>query len=371
MRIGYDAKRIFHNNTGLGNYGRDLVRILSATHHIKQFALFNTKKTNTAHKKVVLDKSIIIYPKGLFWRVFPSLWRLIGQWKQIKYNKVDVYHGLSGEIPIQIRSSNIPKIVTIHDLIFLSHPQYYNFFDKIIYKLKFKYAAKKANHVIAISEQTKKDIVNYFKIDKNKISVIYQGCNAAFKKQYSSEELVALKQKFKLPEEFILNVGTLQERKNALTIIKAIKGTSYTTVLVGGEKKYAKKIHQYIAKNNLHHQVIFIKNVSSKELAMIYQNATIFCYPSICEGFGIPIIEALYSKLPVIVTKDGCFPEAAGPDSYYVNPLNIKEIKMAITELFENPDRRAKMAEKGYEYVQQFSDENVAHNLIKFYKSIN
>ena len=369
MRIGYDAKRIFHNNTGLGNYGRDLVRILSSTPYIKQFALFNTKKSNLEHK-VVLDKSTIIYPKGWFWKTFPSLWRLFGQWKQINNNKVDVYHGLSGEIPIQVRNSSIPKIVTIHDLIFLSHPQYYNFFDKIIYKLKFKYAVNTANHVIAISEQTKKDIVNYLKIDENKITVIYQGCNAVYKKQYSSKELLVVRQKFKLPQQFILNVGTLQERKNALTLIKAIKNTNYNLVLVGSEKRYAKKLHYYIAQNNLHNQVIFIKNVSSKELAMIYQNASVFCYPSICEGFGIPIIEALYSKLPVIITKGGCFPEAAGPDSYYVDPLNIQEIKTAITELFENPDQRKKMAEKGYEYVQQFSDENVAHNLIRFYKSI-
>ncbi|WP_350287505.1 glycosyltransferase family 1 protein [uncultured Croceitalea sp.] len=369
MRIGYDAKRIFHNNTGLGNYGRDIVRILNTNPAIEHFFLFNTKKSNLEHK-VILDKATIVYPKGWFWKVFPSLWRLTGQWKQIISSNVDYYHGLSGEIPIQLKKNGIFKIVTIHDLIFLSHPHYYNFFDRIIYKLKFQYAVNSADHIIAISEQTKNDIVQFLNVDESKISVVYQGCNRVYKQTYTIKEKERTKEKFKLPDEYILNVGTIQERKNALSLVKAIADTDYHLVLVGKEKAYAKKLHQYIAKNNLSNQVFFLKDVGAEELAIIYQNATVFCYPSICEGFGIPIIEALYSNLPVITTKGGCFPEAAGPDSVFINPTNIDSIKAALASLYENPEKRKSMATKGYEYVQRFSDENVADNLLKLYKSI-
>ncbi|MEM8928115.1 MAG: glycosyltransferase family 1 protein, partial [Bacteroidota bacterium] len=367
-RIGYDAKRIFHNQTGLGNYGRDIIRILTKHSKVSAFYLFNTKKSRL-ETLVAMERTKIVYPMGI-WKNFTSLWRLFGQWRQIKRLKLDGYHGLSGEIPIQIKRSDIPKIVTIHDLIFLSHPHFYNIWDRIIYRFKFQYAVNVANHVIAISEQTKLDIIKFFKIRAHKITVIYQGCNEAFKKEYSKEELEATRIKFGLPKEYIINVGTIQERKNVLSLVKAIKGTPYHLVLVGREKSYAAKVHQYIQKNRLTNQVIFLKGIDVNELAMTYQNATVFCYPSVCEGFGIPIIEAMYSKIPVIVTRGGCFPEAAGPDAIYIEPYDIEDIRTKLHWVFSQPEERKLIAMKGYTYVQRFSDKNVDKVLMKLYKSV-
>ena len=368
MKIGYDAKRIFHNRTGLGNYGRDVIRILTEHSPVSEFHLFNTKKSSL-EPLVALTRAQIVYPTGL-WKSFTSLWRLFGQWRQIKHLKLDGYHGLSGEIPIQIKKNNIPKIVTIHDLIFLSHPHFYNIWDRIIYRFKFKYAVKTANHIIAISEQTKLDIIKFFKARAEKITVIYQGCNDAFKRKYSKEELQSIREKFNLPHEYIINVGTIQERKNALSLVKAIKGTSYHLVLVGGEKSYAKKLHLYIRRNQLEKQVTFLKGIKVNELAMTYQNATAFCYPSVCEGFGIPIIEAMYSRIPVIVTRGGCFPEAAGPDAIYIEPYDVDGIREKLHWIFSHPEEREFLAEKGYRYVQRFSDENVGQSLLELYKSV-
>ena len=369
MKIGFDAKRIFHNRTGLGNYGRDIVRILTPYSSLNRFYLFNTSSSNLENL-VNLEKSYIVYPNHWLWRAFPSLWRLFGQWKQIEALNLTAYHGLSGEIPIQIKKNTIPKIVTIHDLIFLSHPHFYNIWDRIIYTLKFRYAVKKADHVIAISQQTKWDVMKFFKVSADKITVIYQGCNNAFKKTYAKEVLLDTRTRLNLPKEYIINVGTIQERKNALTLVKAVRDTSYNLVLVGGEKSYSFKIHEYVRKYNLLHQVIFLKNVTVEELAMTYQNATVFCYPSVCEGFGIPIIEAMYSKIPVIVTKGGCFSEAAGPSARYIEPYDIKGIRAELDCLFSNPELRKELAEAGYQYVQRFSDKNVGDNLLNLYKKI-
>ena len=369
MRIGYDAKRIFHNRTGLGNYGRDIIRILNEYTPIEEFFLFNTRRA-AVDSFVPSVKTTVVYPKNWFWKTFPSLWRLFGQWKQIKSHKLSGFHGLSGEIPIQFWEYGIPKIVTIHDLIFLSHPQYYKVWDRIIYKLKFRYAVKMADHVIAISEQTKSDIITYFKTDPNKITVIYQGCNDAYKQSYSTQEREAVRKKHGLPSKYIINVGTLQERKNVLPLIKAIHGTDYHLVLIGKNKKYAKKLYSYVEKNALQNQVSFLKNIDVKELAILYQNATVFCYPSICEGFGIPIIEAMYSRTPVIVTKGGCFPEAAGPDAIYIDPKKVADIKEKLEWIFNNPEERKRIAEKGYTYVQRFSDDKVGENLMNLYKAI-
>ena len=369
MRIGYDAKRIFHNKTGLGNYGRDIVRILNKESTVAEFFLFNTKKSKL-ESRVSLKKSTIVYPNNLLWKTFPSLWRLIGQWQQIKSRKVNLYHGLSGEIPIQIKKNIIPKIVTIHDLIFLTHPHYYNFLDRIIYRLKFKYAVKRSDKIVAISEQTKKDIVTYFKINPDKIKVIYQGCNQAFKESYSEKAKDKVLHKYNLEEGYILNVGTLQERKNALAVIKAVHGTKMHLVLVGSAKRYAKQLEHYIEEHQLKNQVTFIQNIAVEELAMLYQKAGVFCYPSICEGFGIPIIEALYSKIPVVVTKGGCFPEASGPGAIYIDPRSPQEIRAKLIWLAENPLERKKMVEAGFNYVQKFSDKEVAKNLMNLYTSL-
>ncbi|WP_299429678.1 glycosyltransferase family 1 protein [uncultured Maribacter sp.] len=370
MKIGFDAKRIFHNNTGLGNYGRDILRILHEYTPINEFILYNTKKPK-AYKIPKYQKINIQYPEKWLWKLFPSLWRLTGVKHQIKKDKLNIYHGLSGEIPKGISKKNTITIVTIHDLIFLSHPHYYSFFDRLIYKSKFKYAAKNAHKIIAISEQTKRDIIKYFDIKTDDIKVIYQGCNTAFKKEYSKEAQNKVKDKYQLPEKYILNVGTLQERKNALSIVKAIKDTNIQLVLIGGEKKYAKSIHAYIKNNQLENQIYFLKNVEVKELAIIYQLASIFCYPSICEGFGIPIIEAMYSKTPVITSTGNCFSEAGGPNSIYVSALDSLALKKEILFLYKNPDACNEIAKKSYEYVQRFNDENVAKNIFELYNSVS
>ena len=369
MIIGYDAKRIFHNNTGLGNYGRDVIRILHQYTPISEYILYNTKPSKI-ERVSILENILIRYPNNWFWKKFSSLWRLGAVTQQIIKDQVDIYHGLTGEIPAGLKKHNIKTVVTIHDLIFFSHPHYYSFFDRIIYSKKFKHAAVNSDAIIAISEQTKRDIIKYLKVDESKITVVYQGCNDAFKQVYSPAEKEAVRKKYGLPEEFILNVGTLQERKNALSIVHAVHGTPHFLVLIGGEKEYAKKIHAYVEQHGLEKQVLFLKNINVNELAIIYQLATIFCYPSICEGFGIPIIEALFSKTPVITSFGSCFPEAAGPNSIYVDPLDVDSLRKEFLRLFTDNKLRKTIAEKGYVFVQKFTDPKVAENVYQVYSTL-
>lgn len=369
MKVGFDAKRIFHNNTGLGNYGRDVIRILHEHTPIDKFILYNTKSSKIDRLKI-LDRILVRYPYNFFWKMFSSLWRLGPVTKQIAEDGVQIYHGLSGETPAGLKERGIVSLVTIHDLIFLSHPQYYFWFDRLVYSRKFKHAAKNAKKVIAISQQTKRDIIKYLDIEADKISVVYQGCNKAYKISYEQSQMQEVSEKYELPERFILNVGTLQERKNALTIVKAITNSNHTLVLVGGEKKYALRIHAYIKKNGLQNQVKFLKNVPVEDLAIIYQLATVFCYPSICEGFGIPIIEAMFSRTPVITSKGSCFPEAGGPTSIYIEPEDHKMLREKIDLLYEDSILCQQMIEGGLEYVQKFTDQRVANNVFDVYREI-
>ncbi len=369
MKAGFDAKRIFHNDTGLGNYGRDVIRVLHAYTPIDHLVLYNTKPSNKERLEK-LERVNIKYPKIRFWKYFSSIWRLGPMVKQIAADDIDIFHGLSGETPKGLRKKGICSVVTIHDLIFLSHPQFYSLFDRIIYKKKFQHATKSADIIIAISQQTKSDIIKYLHIDPNKIRVVYQGCNEAYKRKYSVAQKQLVIKKYKLPQSFILNVGTLQERKNALVIVKAILGTDIKLVLVGGEKRYAKRVHAYIDKNGMHDQVIFLKNVPVDDLAIIYQLAIVFCYPSICEGFGIPIIEAMYSNTPVITSKGNCFPEAGGPSSLYIDPHDAAGLRQNLQLLLRNVDLRNKMVEEGNSYVLKFNDKHVAQNVFDVYRQV-
>jgi glycosyltransferase involved in cell wall biosynthesis len=366
MRIGFDAKRFFHNKTGLGNYSRSLVKILSDGYPGNEYLLFNPKKISKFTLQNYNLNVIEIIPTNFLHKKLRSLWRLIFISNEIKNYNIKIYHGLSGELPLGL-NNKIKKIVTIHDLIFIRYPKLYNFFDRKIYFWKFKFAANKADIVIAISEQTKKDIVEFLNINPKKIKVVYQGCQDVFKKEYTFDEKKVVAEKYNLPEKFILNVGTIEERKNLLTIVKSIKDIDIPLVIIGKKTSYYNEIQQYIIVHEMEERVFHLSKLDTIELAIIYQLATIFVYPSIFEGFGIPIIEALYSKTPVITTNSGVFPEAGGPHSIYINPINIEELAEKIILLLNNEVLRNEIADKGYKFVQKFNDKSIADQLMNCY----
>ena len=366
MKIGYDAKRAFENQTGLGNYSRDLINTYSLLNPKFQILLFASKIFQ--NKRLDFLKSRynikIVKPKNFFYQFFQSIWRSFGILIDLKKEKVDIFHGLSHEIPFGIDKTKIKTVVTIHDLIFLRLPQYFNIFDRLIYYHKVKYACKRSDKIIAISNQTKSDIMKYFKIDSKKIEVVYQSCNSIFKSQKKN----IIKKDLGLPKNYILYVSSIEERKNLLTLIKALNVMkSKNLVVVGDGKGYKEKCVDYIKNNNLQKRIYFKHNLNLEEIAIAYRNASILVYPSIYEGFGIPILEALYSKIPVITTKGGCFEEAGGTHTKYVNTKNTDEIVSAIKEIEDNPDIRKEMIDNGYAHAKTFCDKSVNEKLNNIY----
>ncbi|MFP8892729.1 glycosyltransferase family 1 protein [Chryseobacterium cucumeris] len=364
MKIAFDAKRFFHNTSGLGNYSRDLVRILSEYEPENEYLLLNKNKSERG--KDILERPNVHFietSKGNFSRQ-------LKMGKDAQKQDSDIFHGLSGELPLKWDSKPIKKVVTIHDLIFVRYPQYYSFFDRKIHFWKFKKAVDTADKIIAISEQTKRDIIQYLKVSETKIEVIYQGCHHAFKEQQSPELMKAVKEKFKLPERFVLNVGTIEDRKNLLNVVKAINGTEIPLVVVGRKTGYYQKIERFLKRNKMEKQVLFLEGVSMDELACLYKLADIFVYPSFFEGFGIPVIEALFSKTVVVTSNTSCLPEAGGKDSVYINPDNDLDIRAKLKFLWENESERKRREEKGFEFVQKFNDEPIAKELINFYQKI-
>ena len=169
----------------------------------------------------------------------------------------------------------------------------------------------------------------------------------------------------------MLYVGTIEERKNLLTILEALNELpEQKLVVIGNGKSYKTKCLKYVSKHNLSNRVLFMTNIKIEELAAIYQTAEMLIYPSIFEGFGIPILEALFSKTPVITSKGSCFSEAGGKNSIYINPLSKDEIKEAVLKIQSSPELKAKMKEEGFKYAQEFTDVKIAKQLMQVYKSI-
>lgn len=371
MNIGYDAKRIVLNATGLGNYGRTLVNdmttvIPSDTRlflYAPSYGREELRRQVSPHENVVFK-----YPDCKF---FKSLWRTHGIVSSLKRDNILLYHGLSGELPTGISKAGIKSIVTIHDLIFLRHPEYYNPIDVKLYKWKFHKTCAEANKIIAISECTKRDIIHFGGVDESKIEVIYQSCDTRFRHVVSREAKQQVKEKYRLPDRFVLSVGTIEPRKNALLIVKSLLSESLDkdihVVLVGRKTKYAQTIAHFASHNGLGERVHFLSGVPTEDLFAIYQQATCFAYPSRYEGFGIPVIEAVQSGLPVVAATGSCLEEAGGPHNLYVSPDNPREMSKAISFFMNNDDERLRRIELSKKYVERFEGSNVARQVWQLY----
>jgi glycosyltransferase involved in cell wall biosynthesis len=380
MNIGFEAKRAYTNNTGLGHYSRTLISSLATFYNKHQYFLFTPKQSslfNTAHFNNI--KTIV--PTSFPSNILKSVWRSNWIKKDLKNNDIQLYHGLSHEIPLGIQHTNIATVVTMHDLIFERYPEQYKPIDVRIYRAKFINACKNANKIIAISNQTKSDLIDLYKVDEQKIAICYQSCNTAFNKEIPKDELLRIKQLYNLPSEFFLYVGSIIERKNLLLICKALKllqqKINIPLVVIGDGGDYKKQVQQFIAKNGLDKHVIFLsdkfKNDSfrnASDFPAIYQQAIAMIYPSVYEGFGVPVLEALCSKLPVITSNVSCMPETGGNAALYVNPYKETELANAMEEICLNPTLRNSMIEKGILHATNFTQQKCASDVFNVYKQL-
>lgn len=370
MKIAFDAKRAFLNNSGLGNYARTLIKSLNDNYPTHNYTAFTTKTVENEFKKYCEShKNIsIVEPQFFIDKKLSSRWRSYGITPTLIEQGINVYHGLSNELPFNIRDFKGKKIVSIHDLIFLKFPSLYPYLDRKIYAKKFRHACDVADEIIAVSEETKRDISQLYFIPESKINVIYQSCDDSFYQTYTDSEKEQLIKKYKLPANYLLYVGTIEERKNLLTIAKSLlQLKDVPLVVVGKKKSYYNKVKDFLEKNKLENRVFFLENVSNDELPILYQLATIFIFPSIVEGFGIPILESLISKTPVITSQGSCFPEAGGPHSIYIDPKNADELSSQINTLLNSSEKRVEIAQKGYEYAKRFHPKVIASQLMEMY----
>ena len=375
LTIGFDAKRIMRNSTGLGSYGRTLVRDLAYLPESLRLRLYAPDKGHDHLRSQVegLPRISFCYPKaGSYLPFEKALWREHGVVKDLQKDKVQVFHGLSGELPRGIRKSGIRSVVTIHDLIFLRHPEFYPWIDAKIYAWKFRRTVKEADHIIAISECTKRDVLELGQVDPERVSVVYQSCAPRFTKEISPVEQEEMRLQYGLPKRFILNVGTIEQRKNILLAVKALPDlpADLSLVIIGRQTNYTNEVLDYVNTHDLSRRVFILHNVPDDHLPALYAQAEAFVYPSVYEGFGIPIIEAISSGLPVVACTGSCLEEAGGPDNLYVATNDPEAMAAAIRQVLKGaPDREERIV-RSREYIRRFEGNDVATQVLDIYRSL-
>lgn len=366
MIIGFDAKRIVRNGTGLGSYGRTLVNdLIRRGEKDVNLLLYAPDEGRNDLRSQIIEGARFCFPQGSPSSLRKAWWRSHGIVSNLVRDGVQVFHGLSGELPIGIRKSGIRSVVTIHDLIFIRHPEYYQWLDTKIYEWKFRQTLKEADCIIAISERTKRDIMELGHISDERIRVIYQSCSPRFSQTVDPSHVAAVRECYQLPDRFILNVGTIERRKNLRLAAEALSllPQDVHLVAVGRQTPYVKELPQ---SDRLH----LLSGVPDADLAVIYHLAEAFVYPSRYEGFGIPIIEAIAAGLPVVACTGSCLEEAGGPSCLYVDPDNVEAMADALSSVLKGASGRDTRIRKSQEFIQKFKGQDVAGQVLNIYRSL-
>ena len=373
MNIAFDAKRLFNNFTGLGNHSRTTIDILTRWFPQNNYFLYTPKikHCDATTRYLNLDGCIVRTPgKGQI----GALWRTFGEIDMMKKDRIDIFHGLSHEIPVGLHKAGIKSVVTIHDTAFKTFTDMYHWNDILIYDLKFKYSCKNSDRIIAISENTKRDIMNFYNVPEEKIDVVYQPVNDIYYTPISKESArKALSAD--IPDEYLLYVGSVNSRKNLLSIIKAIEllpqDLQIPLIIIGNGREYKQKVLEYISKHHIEKNIIWAGFTDITMLQAYYTCAKAFIYPSFYEGFGLPVVEAMLCGAPVISSTVSSLPEAAGPSSLLVDPNDVEELSHAISKVLTDDDLCNHMISSGMEYANNmFNPQKLANKLIETYDKL-
>lgn len=365
MHIGFDAKRYIHNATGLGNYSRTLV------HNLHRF--YGASIQTTLYSPSLLKSGAFAIPdfNDLAGSEIRSTQRVIGYKKRMHQDGIQLFHGLSNELPLRIRKANIPTVVTIHDVIYKTFPKDFKWLDRQIYHFKTLRACKEADIVVAISEATKRDLIEYLHVPAAKIQVLYQSINP-----HLEDQLIQTTALFPgVPTDYMLYVGTLNYRKNILGILDALGQLTRTSriplVIVGnGSKLMLETIHEKIEQYGLQQEIVVLGSVDNEALKSLYKQAKFTILPSFYEGFGIPILESLFAGTPVITSNVSSLPEVAGNCGLLVDPANVDEIAHAIQTFVEHTQQLDDCVDNIPEHITKFTGKNTSEKWFTLYQSL-
>jgi len=295
----------------------------------------------------------------------------VGLAQAIRHQHLPLYHGLSHELPIGIGRSGAVPVVTMHDAIFRRFPDHYPLVDRLVYDRKWRYSCQQAAQVVAISEHTRRDLMEFYQLPAERVRVIYQSVDERYQERAPTAAQQAVRQHHGLPGDYLLFVGSLTPRKNLLGLIKALMqlapGQRPPLVVVGQGHSYQRQMMALLHRKGMAREVFFRPEVADAELPALYAGALALVYPSLYEGFGLPIVEALSQGTPVITSQVSAMPEATGPGGMLIDPHQPASIAAAVEELVGDSTRAQQLAAAGATHIRRFAPRIIAEQWAQLY----
>ncbi|AEK19265.1 group 1 glycosyl transferase [Methanococcus maripaludis X1] len=358
--------------TGIGTYPYELIKNLPCNNN--EYLLIHGQKnkeiTKIINKKIGFEDIIITYPPIFLGKVIQKM-LLIPQY--LIKNNPDIIHDTYHFAPF-IFLKKFKKIITVYDISPILYPKTHKYSRVIMHKYFFPIILKSSDKIISISENTKRDIMDHFKIPEDKIKVIPLASNKNFKK-LDENDILKIKSKYNFEYPFILYVGTLEPRKNIPNLLKAFysikkQEITHKLVIAGGKGWKYQEIFKTIKKLNLQNDVIFTGYVPDEDLPGLYNAADLFVYPSLYEGFGLPPLEAMQCGTPVITSNTSSLPEVVGDAGIMINPYDVDELANKMYEVLTNEDLGNELSKQGIERAKLFSWKKCAEEHLKVYKEV-
>jgi len=381
MTIGIDIRMLARGaRTGVEEYTINLLsKMLCLDKNIKYKLFYN------GYRKTKLDYDWLKLPNvelaqfRMPNRILDFSFRFLNYPKADKLLKgIDLF--FSPHIFLSSVSKKCRTVVTFHDLSFEKYPEFYSIGKNYWHFLMSpKKQAKKADQIIAVSQSTKDDLVNLYKINPDKIKVIYSGVDPVSSIQYPVSSISEIKRKYSLPERYILYLGTLEPRKNIIGLIEAfeklntkyqIPNTKYKLVIAGARGWLYKDIFDAANNSFAKDNIIFTGFVDDCDKPILYSRAKLFVYPSFYEGFGFPPLEAMMRGIPVITSNFSSLPEAVGDAAVMVDPYNLDELAEAMEMVLTDNGLREILIKKGFERAKKFSWQKCAKETLGVLRSV-
>jgi len=374
LKIGIDGRAIYRSIDGIGRYSLNLIKGLASIDHKNQYIVF---KNRDADKKIVDAPNFTEVEVDFRHLSLRSLFYLPFFLKDFK---LDLFHSPFFICPIWGTGK---VILTVHDLMALSFQGFFSGRNILKEKLAYLYhrlfvplSINKAQRIIAVSENTKMALMHTLHIAPEMISVIYEAVDSNLPKNYSIAQLRSFRCRKSLPQKFLLYLGAMKPYKNIHLIISALKilkgkgALEHVLVIAGRKDRSFPSVYQEVKNKELLDDVVFLDYVSNDELFLLFKNADIFIFPSLCEGFGLPPLEAMSLGIPTIVSNISSLPEVVGNGAILVDPFNSQDLAQAILKITKDKDFRHALVKKGIERSKVFSWETTARKTLDIYNEI-
>ncbi len=373
--IGFDAQYANTGDATLFSYARFIIEAMAEAcprHSYFRMYVSGDETTEEYTRLATLHNVESMEPDGGVWRKLPWLWRLFPIGRDLQRGDVELFHSLSEFVPFGLQRRGIPSIVTVHNLDFIRLRKHFMPLHNFLRRIAMTASLRRADRIIAVSENVKKDVVRYLHIDSEKIDVIYRGCHRRFTEDISEERLREVEERYHLPKRYMLFVGTHVPRKNLGLLIETMPEIDHDIelVIVGRATTHTKHIKQRIKSLGLKDRVHMLYGVADEDMPAVYALASLYLMPSLYEGFPPTIVEALTVGVPVIATRGSSMEEAGGASSMYIGSSDREALAGAITQIMHDEELRQGMIREGKSYASRFRAEVVAYNIMNCYKRI-